>query len=209
VSTAKKKHQEHKGSVSTSTFITVSVLVSIVVLLLSAFATQKLIGDIRFNNRVIVKKSAANRQLKENLEAIPQLKANYDSLGPRVQLIMDSLPKTPDYPAAVSMLEVMAGTSGVRLKSVSPEGSAGATDVASGQSGQPASGPASHVVTASVEGTYDNLLRFYANLEIGSRPLKVTAITQDGATGSQEAQVEFSSYYQGPVNLTPKTEVVK
>jgi Tfp pilus assembly protein PilO len=199
-----------KTAISTNNFIIMVIVASFLVVLLAGFVTKQLVGQIMFNNRVVSKKAAASRQLKQNLEAIPQLQSNYANLGARGQLVLDSLPSTPDFPAAVSMLEVMAGTSGVRLKSVSP----GDTEVqlasaeTSGQ-GQLASGAQPVSIRLTVEGSYDSLLSFYKNIELSSRPLKVVSIDQSGVTASQAADIGLTTYYQAPADLSPKTEVVK
>lgn len=191
---------------STNNFIVVAALITIVAVILSGFACKALFAQLLLNNHVIQKKSIADNQLKTNLTNLQSLHNSYDQLGGYQGLISDSLPIKPDFPALVSTLDVIASQSSVKLKSISPDSNASAVEATPSTD---ATAPVAVPFSLTVTGNYDSMLRFFANLELSSRPMRVTGVTQSGPATSQEVQVTLSSYYQPPADLSLKTETVQ
>lgn len=202
------KDMANKHELSSNNFIIVSALITLVAVILSFVAGRALFGQIVLNSKVISKKSIAADQLQKNLENIPTLKANHAALGPNAKLILDSLPDKQEYPAIVSTIETIAGLSSVKLKSVSPV--VQAASVSTNPSTPPSqTGPQQVPLTVTVEGTYENILKFFSNMELSSRPLKVVSISQQGPTASQQLKADAVTYWQAPADLSLKMETVK
>ncbi len=197
-----KPKAESVQSLSVNKTIAIAAMGTLIVVLLCGFAAKTLISFIGFNGRVIDKKNTANEQLKANLPAVTALAASYVELGSKLQLINDALPTTPDFPSVVSTIEAIAGSSGVRLKSVT---TANTTPVAAVTS----TVPQSFEFSVSVAGSYDNLLKFFSNIELSSRPMKLLGLTQTGSSSAQSADLKLQTYYQAAVDTTPKSEVIK
>jgi Tfp pilus assembly protein PilO len=205
---------EKKAEISTNNLIAITALVSLIVIILTVVIGRNLFNQLTLNNRVLDKKNAASKQVKENLEAIPELTRNYENLGARGKLISNSLPSRPDYPALISALEIMAGTSGVRLMSMtevaSPNANLAMESAQPGDTGTPSSTePTPMQVNLESGGNYTNLLSFFKTMELSSRPMRMTSLQLKGTTTALRASAAFTTYYQEPVDLTPKTEVVK
>ncbi|HSX48144.1 MAG TPA: type 4a pilus biogenesis protein PilO [Candidatus Nanoarchaeia archaeon] len=200
-----KEATTNKHELSANNFIVVAALVTLVAIIISVVASKALVAQLLLNNRVIDKKSVAAKQLQTNVNNLPELHKNYDALGGYQQLISDSLPSKPDFPALVSTLDVIAGSSGVKLRTISPDTNAPAVDATATTGSSPVAVPFS----LGVEGSYDAMLRFFTNIELSSRPIRVTGISQQGPNGSQQMLLDLSSYYQPPADLSLKTETVQ
>ncbi|MBW3538210.1 type 4a pilus biogenesis protein PilO [Candidatus Parcubacteria bacterium] len=209
-----------QSNLSNNHFILVMVLVSLVTVVLSVVIGRSLVSGILLNNKVIAKKVTADNQLKDNLAAVEQLRQEYDQLGGRRRLILESLPVKRDVPGLASTLELIAGTSGLKLKSITPVEAAADTapapPAADGNAAAPAPAastgedqPTPYQVALSVEGNYTSLVNFLRNLELSARPVRVTALTATGNSASMSADLQLSSYWQAEADLTPKTEVVQ
>lgn len=193
---------------STNNFIIVASLVTLIAVILSIVGLKNLIPQLLLNNRVIAKKSLAANQLATNLQNIPTLKQNYAALGGNANLISDSLPAKPDFPAIVSAMDVMASSSGIKLKSVSPSATAtlanpGAPAGAAATTPQPVS------FSITLEGSYDAVLKFLTNIELSSRMTKVVSVNQAGPSTGQTYQASLTTFYQPPADLSLKMETVK
>lgn len=202
---------DKKSELSTNNLILVVALVSLVVIIITLLLARGLFEQLGLNNRVLAKKTAASRQVKANLDAIPDLISNYEALGSRIQLIENSLPQKPDFPGLLSTLEVMAGTSGVRLSAVTEASNPTQAFSATGANttATPAKGPQSLNFSLETGGSYTNLLSFFRTFEISSRPMRLISLQFKGTSSAIRSTVDMQTHYQGPVDLTPKTEVVK
>lgn len=191
-------------------FVVVAVLVTLVIVVICLIIGKNLVEQFLFNNRVIGKKAAANRQLDENLENIPALLENHHGLGDRANLVMQALPEQSDFPGLASSLELIAGQSGARLKTVSPLDTAGSTATSQSTPTQSSSTqPTAFAVSLAIEGNYDSIKRFLSNIELSVRPMKVTDVKLGGTTTAMTATFELETFYQGPADMSEKTENVK
>lgn len=201
--------------------IAVMALGAVVVVLICVFLANGLIGKVGFNTRLMAKKQIAADQLKANVSAVKTLEESYNQLGNKTQLITDALPTKPDFPGIVAMSEVIAGTSGVKLKIVTaPTIASGPAPVLTSvgpvaatpkvaASVNVVSVPLPFAYIVTVEGNYDNVLKFLANLELSARPLKLLSVKQSGTAADQTAEIQLQTYYQGAFDTSAKTEVVK
>ncbi len=201
---------ESKQTLSTNNTIAVSAIATLVVMLVTAFLVKSLVGRILFNNKVIAKKQAASTQLALNVKAVEQLVEKYNQLENRVQLVNDALPTKPDFPTLVAMTESIAGASGVKLKAVNTAlNTTAPTAAAAAPVAVAISGPVPFVYSAVVSGNYDSMMKFLANLELSSRPIRVLSIVHTGATADQTVDVKLQTYYQPAADISLKKEVVK
>src|SRR5579864_5788861 len=56
------------------------MIVCTLILVASFLLSKQLVGDIRFNNKVIKAKNSVNQTLQKNVDALPQLQTNFDQL---------------------------------------------------------------------------------------------------------------------------------
>ncbi|HSH31162.1 MAG TPA: hypothetical protein VK963_00665 [Candidatus Saccharimonadales bacterium] len=217
-----------QSDLSTNNFIMIMVAVSLVAVVLSVIVGRVLVSQILLNNKVISKKVQADNQLKRNIAAVQQLSLEYQQLGSRRGLILNSLPIKADVPGLTSALELIAGTSGLKLKSITPATATAAatpapaeaaatpaTDTASSATpaadavAGPTVAPVPYQVSVNVEGNYVSLVKFLRNLELSARPLRVTAVKVGGTSATMTAELELTSYWQAEADLVPKTETVQ
>lgn len=211
--------------VSTTNLVLLAALVAGISLVILILAGRVLWKQITLNGRVISKKQAAEKQLKANIEAIPTLTQNYQSLDGTKDTINNALPTKADFPALVAMMEAVAGTSGVELDSVSPSANGSATAspataaqvttnptaVAAATSGvnTTVSEPTKTEFSVSIKGTYANITTFLTNLQLSARPVSYSSMKLSGTTADLTADLDLYSYYYAPTVLQDKTEVVK
>ncbi len=215
---SKSKNQQ----MGMSNYLVVVVLVSLLVLGVTAVLGNSLVRGIILDTKVISAKGAANVQLDSDITAAPQLVSAYQSLGATQQLILDALPTTSDLPGLMALLENLSGSAGVTLKSISPS-QANATTVigangptngtvsnsrgGSGSVVPPASQPLE--VDLSFTGTYSALLQLLTGLERSSRPMHVNSIQLTGSGSGLNITVDLTTYYQDAAQLPFSTKVVK
>jgi len=195
-----------KHAETTNATVTVAVLIAGVSVIIGIVAAKNMISSINFNARVLTAKTKAKKQLDANLAAIPQLLDNYNALGDRKQLINDALPIEPDFPQIVSLMERLSVTSGVKMKSIDPTGTASATTVVGAPGGE---APVPVPFSIAVDTNYGNLLQLLKNIELSARPIKVTTISVGGTPNAMSVSLELSSFYQPPADLTDKTETIQ
>ncbi len=191
-----------KKELSANNYIALLTLVSLAAVVISVLIGRGLVGQAALNAKVISAKSKADKQLATNLQTAQSLVDNYHGLGSKSQLIANSLPTTPDFPALLSQFELLVAASGNRMGGIVPTPGSSA-----GQAS--ADTPSNYDLTLSVNGNYDSILRLLHNIEISARPLQVTGLSMSGSTTTMSAQIEMSTFYQGEATLKPKTEEVK
>ncbi len=172
---------------------------TLVVTLVSVLIGRGLVHNLTFNNRVITKKTAARNQLQANLVAIPELEKNFTALQGQNNLILRALPSQPDFTGLASMIESMAGQTGLRLKDVSQAGTPET----------PTGGASPLQFTVQGNGSYDSLLRFLVAIQTAARPMRVNSLNLSGSTPSLSMNLTLTTYYQGAYDISPKTEAVK
>jgi hypothetical protein len=202
---------QNKTALSTNNIVAIAAISSLIAVIVSFFLAKNLYGNITYNNKVIAKKTAANKQLELNVVAVESLVREYQNLGSRVQLVDDALPTKPDFASIIAMSEALAGASGVRLRAVTSSEAPAEEPVP----GQPVVGPSEvpapkpFIFGMNVSGNYDDVLKYLSNLELSSRSLQILSISHAGASSDQSFDVKLQTYYQPAADTTLRTEVVK
>jgi hypothetical protein len=213
-----------KKELSANNYLALVAVISVIVLIITGFIGNSLIGKIITDTKLIAGKQTAVKDLDTKLDRAPKLIEAYNQLGSRQTLIMNALPINSDFPQLVSIAESMGAAAGVQVKSVSPSaiGSdaatatpvatapAGQSDTHTAASGAPAAGQvSSYSFSISVTGPYVRILDMLKNIETSARPFKIGAVTFRGSSDSLSADIQITTYYQGAANIDDTTEAVQ
>ncbi|MCA9327143.1 type 4a pilus biogenesis protein PilO [Candidatus Saccharibacteria bacterium] len=201
--------------VSAATFLTVFSLV----------ATKTLISQAQYQNRVIAAKKEARDTLKNDLDAVKDLKTSYEAFlettqnviggnpegtgqqdGDNAKIVLDALPSSYDFPALVTSLESLVASQGVSIKSISgidEEASQAANDASSAP--QPVAMP----FTLSVSGNYESIQKAISALERSIRPIQLKSVEVAGNQADLTLTIDAQTYYQPAKSLKINTKVVE
>ncbi len=209
----KTKTMQHKTAtrhLSTSGLIALLLVVATVGVVLSFVFSRQLVGDILFNNKVISAKNEVNTTLKQNLDAVPELKTNYQRLqqdGPKTSEILEALPTTEDFGPFSATMEALSARAGVQLLGITLEGTnlvvEGAEPVTS------VSGPQPVNYRLSMTGSYDKLVTVIKNLQLNNRPIRIQSISFSGEEPKILAEISITTYYQGLTEVGDVTETLQ
>ncbi len=207
--------------VSTTQVIALSVVACIILLFILGIVGRNFVGKISHNSKVIGKKQDAEKQLKANLKALPELQRSYDSLGDRRDILDKALPVDSHFPQLVASMEVLAAASNVAIFNVSPSGTttpgaAASTPTTTTAPTTPttvaapatAASPQQFGFAVQVKGSYKDIMTFLNNLQLSARPIVVTNVQLSGNTGVISASCTMVTYFYNPPVLQDKTEVV-
>lgn len=198
---------------STSGLIALLLVVATVGVVLSFVFSRQLVGDILFNNKVISAKNKVNTTLKQNLDALPQLKTNYERLqqdGPKTSEILEALPSTTDFAPFSATMEALSARAGVQLLGVTLEGTttvveAGATEAAA----TTLTGPQPVNYRLSMTGSYDKLVSVVKNLQFNNRPIRIQTVSFSGEEPKILAEISITTYYQGLTEIGDVMETLQ
>jgi Tfp pilus assembly protein PilO len=105
-------------NMSNNNLIIIMLLVTLLVIGISAFIVNLLVRTIALDSKLVSKKLAAEKQLKENIVAAPNLIEAYRELGEERTLLEDALPTTADLPSLLVVLENMSKDATLALSGV-------------------------------------------------------------------------------------------
>lgn len=203
------KSKTNDQSLSTANLMIILVLITLILVGVSAFAAKNLFTTIRRDTKVLNAKNKADKQLQANIDAAPGLVSSFQSLGPQATILADALPNTSDLPSLIVALENMAGGTGLKLKTVAPGlGSAiSTTPPKPVDAFTPAPKPYPYSIT--FDGSYVTLQRFLATLENSARPMRVVGMQVSGTGNALSGEIDVQTYYQEKASLPFGTEVIK
>lgn len=196
------RRQAFANSLSTSNLIAVAILISVISIILALVIGKMLVDGMMLNARVIGKKSAASKQINTNYDNLKNLQNEYNSLGALRDTATTALPTKPDLPQLWSMMENIGNSSGVATNSVN-------SVATSDTDAQPGSAVQELPITVSVQGSYAAIQSYLQNLELSTRPLRVTNVTLSGTNNAVQANLTITTYYQGAADLNIGSEVVQ
>lgn len=203
---------------SNTNYFIVLILISLLVIGVAGLVGKTLVVGIVRDTKVLVAKNKANHQLDLNLQAAPELVANYEQLGDTQKLIDNSLPNTSDLPGLMALMENMSGSVGLSMKSIGTSQSlavAAATPVAATGTAAGATGtvetpaPKTFDFTVAFDGNYPALKKLLDAMEKSARPMQVKSIQLSGSNNSLSIQMEGRTYYQDKATLPFKMETVQ
>lgn len=205
MATKKKKTVPKKAfasNLSTSNLIALAILTGILSIVLALIIGRMLVSSMMLNARVIGKKTTASKQVSANYDNLKKLQDEYNSLGATRETVTTALPTKPGLPQLWAMMENIGNSSGVSTGSVS--------SVATTDAEAPAGGPVQQLpFTVSVQGSYTAIQDYLKNIELSTRPLRVTNVTLSGTNNTVQANLTIVTYYQGAANLNVESEVVQ
>jgi len=208
----KVKTTKPKQKLSTSNLMLFTVLIAVVALGIGAYVSKIMIGKLVTGQDLASKQSLAASTLSQNLQTSPVLIQNYQGLSPAIQQkISDSLPITPDVPGLIASLEYIAGTSGVSLKSYTPQAVAAAVSTTGTASATPVtvSGPQPVPGSITIQGSYSSIISFLSNTQLSSRPMVLSNLQMQGSGSAITATAALTTYYQPAASLQLKTGTIK
>lgn len=194
----------------------VLMLVSLLVLGITALVAKSLIVTIVRDTKVVSAKSKAKSQLSADLTAAPQLVDAYSGLGSQAQVLSDALPSTADFPDLIVALQNMTTESGLQLKSVSPTDSTTATTTpvaptatTSSSAGPVPPAPQSYAFTVTVGGSYTGVQKLLGAIENSARPMRVEGVQLSGSGTAISGEINLETFYQAKAQLPFGEETIK
>ncbi len=198
-------------NMSSSNLIIVMLLITLIVVGVSGLVAKSLIGSIVRDTKVVSKESAADKQVKKDVEAAPKLIEAYGQLGDKASVIADALPNKADFPSLIVTLENISRAAGFKLKSVAPGAVTVATpgDTSSVADVSQAPAPQSYKFSIAFTGTYASLTKMLGFLETSARPMRVLDMQLAGGGSSLSGQFDVETFYQDKAQLPFSKESVK
>jgi Tfp pilus assembly protein PilO len=196
------KKQAFANSLSTSNLIALAILAGVLSVVLAVIIGRMLLGTMTLNARVISKKSQANKNISANYENLKSLQSEYSSLGALRETVTTALPTKPNLPQLWATLENIGNSSAVSTNSVS-------TSVVSDAEAPAGSTVQQLTISVAVQGSYTAVQDYLKNLELSTRPMRVTSVSLSGTNNAVQASLTVVTYYQGAANLQVGSEVVK
>jgi Tfp pilus assembly protein PilO len=200
-------------NISNNNLMIILLLISLLVVGASALIVKTLFTSIVRDTKVVTAKSAADKQLKDDLDAAPKLVDSYATLGTQATVLADALPNGIDLPSLIVSVENMTADAGLKLKTVAPaQVAVDATGAGAGSTNTDASSaPAPQVYPFSVtfDGTYASLQKFLSDVETSARPMRVTGVQINGSGSALSGEIDMETYYQDKAQLPFSTETIK
>jgi len=212
------------GKAQTEMMVTVAVAAFITIFCL--VASSSLWSQRGYQNRVIARADAANKQLKANVTAVQALVSSYkdfvnqplniiggsstgsgDNDGDNAKIVLDALPSQYDFPALTSTIEKILKDRNFDLTSIT------GTDDEVAQSAQ-VSSPTPKTVTMPFSFTvnhanYPAVQSLISVLEASIRPIQIDSLELSGGVSDMQVTINAHTYYQPAKNLQITKEVVK
>ena len=207
----------------------VMISVAVFIVVFSAFATQALISQSFYHNRVISEKKKALSTLQDNNEAVEELEQSYISFvtepvnviggnpegtGPRdgdnAKSVLDSLPSTYDYPAVSSSVEKILLDGGFQIDAVGGQEDASLLDEGESTTittSQP--DPVEIPYPFSVSTDVESAVRLLQILESSIRPFSINTLTLTGQQNNLQIDIDLNTYYQPASGLVITTKEVQ
>lgn len=196
----------------------------------SLFAGNALLGQLKYQNRVMTEKKQALSNLKDNIKAAAVLQESYKKFtdkpeniiggsasgkgerdGDNAKIVLDALPSQYDFPALATSLERLPTLSAAPDKNIKVDSINGIDDEIAqsknAQATQPAPVPMPFQLTIS--GTYAATQGFIETLQRSIRPFTVQSLTFSGNDAKMQVTIKAQTYYQPQKKLTVTTKVVK
>jgi hypothetical protein len=202
--------------VAIASFITVFSLV----------ATKTVLGQNKYQSKVIKAKETAHRQLQKNITAANSLVDSYhkfvapatnviggatngkgDKDGDNGKIILDALPSSYDFPALASSLEKILTQQSLRVSSITgTDDQVNQESNASSPAPQPVPMPFSFSVNNA---NYPAVQQLITTLESSIRPLRIDTVSINGGGNNMQVTITAHTFYQPAKNLKITTQVVK
>lgn len=207
-----------------STIVATTSLAAFVVVF-ALVASQSLIGQIGYQNRVINAKKQALATLKADLDARDSLVESYKDFvddevnvlggqakgtgerdGDNAKLVLDALPSKYDFPALTTSLEKVITDQSLGILAIS--GTDQEVDQAGNQT-SPNPEPVPMPFQIQVNGSYASIQSLIDVLLRSIRPFQIGTIELSGDESSMTVSISAQTYYQPEKSLDITQEVVR
>jgi Tfp pilus assembly protein PilO len=195
------------------------------IVVFSAVASVTLVGQFKYQNKVISAKREARDTLKKDIEATKALTSSYKAFtstsqnvlagdpngsgekdGNNAKIILDALPAKYDFPALATSLEKILSNQSVTIRSISGTDDAlNSTNTATSASPQAIAMP----FKISVSGNYESMKSVVNALERSIRPIEVQTVSITGNQNELTMEITAQTYYQPGKDLNIGTKVIK
>lgn len=202
--------------VAVASFVTVFALV----------ASNTVLGQNAYQNKVIKAKSIALKQLNANVTAARSLVKSYDTFispttniiggstsgagdkdGDNGSIIIDALPSSYDFPALAASLEKILSTQSLKVSSIS-----GIDDQVNQEANISSPKPVAVAIPFSFsvsDASYASIQQLITTLQASIRPIQVDTLTLSGSPTNMQASITAHTYYQPAKNLKIGLETIK
>jgi hypothetical protein len=197
------------------------------VVVFSLVASNILIKQMSYQNRVISERKKQLKIAKDSLDNVETLQAAYlvfdraplnilggvpdgegDKDGANSKIILDALPSVYNFPALTTSIEKIVELQGLEFISM-----VGTDDAVTQQQNASSSSPVPIEMPFefSVKGTYESSLNLVKDLERSIRPFQIVSITisAEGEDGSVNTRITGKTYFQPEKNLNLIKEKVQ
>lgn len=207
-------------SISANNLLLILLLVSLIVIGATGLVAKSLIVGIIRDTKVLSATNKAKSTLDKNLQSAPKLVSEFEGLEQRMRdTLADALPNDNDFPSLIVALENIASDSNFILKSVAPgqvmvsqsanSGTVSTTSADSGTGSIEPPRPKPYVYTVAFDGSYISLLKFMNDLELYTRPMRVTSLKLSGTGNALSGTVDVQTFYQDKAALPYAKEIIK
>jgi hypothetical protein len=207
-----------------NTTVVVIAGVTAFVFVFSLIATKTLISQAKYQNRVITADHQTLSLLKTDLTSASQLETSYNNFtstsqniiggdpagngpndGNNTKIVLDALPSNYDFPAMITSLETLVGSS-VTLNSIS------GTDQEATQGSDQSSAtpqPVPMPFQISVSSDYASIQSLISEFEHSIRPIQIQSLDISGDQSNLVLNISGQTYYQPAESLNISTKVVQ
>jgi Tfp pilus assembly protein PilO len=195
------------------------------IVVFSLVASVTLVGQFKYQNKIISAKREARDTLKKDIESTKTLAAAYRAFtttsqnvldgdpngqggqdGNNAKIVLDALPAKYDFPALATSLEKILNNQAVTIRSIG-----GTDDVLNTANTSLSTSPQATAMPfkISVSGDYDSMRNVVNALERSIRPIDVQSISITGNQTELTMEVTAQTYYQPGKDLKIGTKVIK
>lgn len=196
----------------------------------SLVASNALLGQLRYQNRVMAEKKQALTNLKDNIKVATALQESYkkftdtneniiggnpkgngDRDGDNAKIVLDALPSQYDFPALATSLEKLPSLSTAADKNIKVDNITGSDDeiAQSKSSTTPKPQPVPIPFQLGVSGSYASMQGFIETLQRSIRPFTIQSMSLSGNDAQMKVTIKAETYYQPQKNLSVTTKVIK
>lgn len=195
--------------------ILIAISATAAVVVFSLVATASLIQQVKYQNKVIGLRKAANSQLQKNIQARDGLVTSYEAFDNSTEsiignsdknskIVLDALPSKYDFPALTISLENLITSSGAKVESIT-----GTDNEAEALQESANPNPVDIPFSISANGSKENVQKLIENLQKSIRPINVSTISLTaGNENNVTVSIDAKTYYQPSRKLEIKRSVV-
>lgn len=188
-------------------------------------ASQALIGQAGYQNRIISAKRKTLSQIQADISASKDLESSYAAFvgtpqnliggnpggtgnrdGDNAKIVLDALPAQYDFPALATSLEQLITSQNLTIGSI-----AGTDDQLAQQTNQNSASPQSVAMPfqISVQGNYQGIQSLVSTFENSIRPFEFQTMELSGSQNALTMTITAQTFYQPSKTLTITNEVIK